>query len=27
VRYINWFIYISSQCLVIHLAKVVALAK
>lgn len=27
VRYINWFIYISSQCLVIHLAKVVALDK
>lgn len=27
VRYINWFVYISSQCLVIHLAKVVALAK
>lgn len=27
VRYLNWFIYISSQCLVIHLAKVVALAK
>lgn len=27
VRFINWFVYISSQCLVIHLAKVVALAK
>lgn len=24
VRFINWFVYISSQCLVIHLAKIVA---